>query len=463
MANNKVFHQIPATCRVIQGLCLVVCSIVIFILIAVCSVFAVPIVSDSDKIIDAKVQLEIIDHIAKALNEVYVFPDVAREMEKYLRKQYKSGSYASITSTVEFAQKLTEDLRNVSNDMHIRVRYEPDEFFTPADEDIISEEDKHEWFNEDAYENFGFVRVERLPGNVGYLQMNQFCSAEWGGNTAAAAMDFLAYSDAIIIDLRQTLGGSPTMVQLLASYFLDEPVHLNNFYIRKNETVRQFWSHAFVPGPRLTEVKLYILTSSSTPSAAEEFAYDMKNLKRAKIIGETTLGAAHPSEGYPLPAYNLMITIPYGRAINPITGTNWEGVGVEPDINTSADEALVVAHLEALKALAKKCTTESRKVKIEWAIQGLEAQRNPVIISPSELRKYVGLYGPRKFTVADDHLEYQRGSGKVYKLIPMGDDKFMIDGFYYLRFQFVHDESGNVTEVIGLTEAGQTSRYKKAH
>jgi hypothetical protein len=414
-----------------------------------------------DRIIDVRFQQEVIDSISQALNEVYVFPEVAKEMEKYLRKQYQAKTYSGITSIAEFTERLEEDLRLVSHDSHLRVQYQPDEYFEST-EDTLVDENLQEMYQEEAYDNFAFDKVERLPGNVGYLKMHAFNTIDWAGPTAMAAMNFIGHCDAIIIDLRQSLGGSPTMVQLLSSYFFAEPVHLNSFYIRKTDKTKQFWTYAYVREPRMEDVQIYILIGKRTVSAAEEFAYDLKHLKRATIVGETTKGAAHPSEWYEFPSLNIILSIPYGRSINPITDSNWEGVGAEPDIEASADKALDVAYMDALKSLQARCTDDAHKAELDWSITGLKAKLNPIILDKKILRDYVGIYaGERKISLLGNHLEYQRGKGPISLLIPMDEDLFSLEDLDFLRFKFVRDSSGNVIELIGLYRNGDRESHKK--
>ena len=143
--------------------------------------------------------------------------------------------------------------------------------------------------------NFGFEKVERLKGNVGYIDLRGFTPAEFSAETIVAAMNFVANTDALIFDLRQNGGGDPATVALLSSYlFGPEPVHLNSLYWREGDTTHQWWTLPFVPGKRYAGKDVYVLTSKRTFSAAEEFTYNLKNLKRATIIGETTGGGAHP-------------------------------------------------------------------------------------------------------------------------------------------------------------------------
>jgi C-terminal processing protease CtpA/Prc len=204
--------------------------------------------------------------------------------------------------------------------------------------------------------NYGFFRVERLPGNVAYLDLRVFIDTNEGSSdTATAAMNFLAHTDALIIDLRQNRGGFPTMIQLLCSYlFGSEPVLLNTFAFRAGGRHEEWWTLPDVPGTRYGEQKpVYVLTSAETFSAGEEFAYDLQARRRATIVGEVTGGGANPGAMVPL-SHGFAAFIPFGRAVNPVTGTNWEGVGVKPDVPVPATEALRTAQVLALRSLLER-------------------------------------------------------------------------------------------------------------
>jgi hypothetical protein len=416
---------------------------------------------EQDKTIDSKMQAEIIDSVAQALNEVYVFADVAKEMEKHLRQQYKKKAYKELTSLTEFTQKLTEDLQEVSHDKHLWVRYAPDEMLARFQADTLTDEEKQRGLEERRRDNFCFKEIKLLEGNIGYVDLRCFSEAIDAGPTAIAAMNFLAYTDAIIFDLRNNGGGNPSMIQLISSYFFPEPVHLNSFYIRRSDSTQQFWTQASVQGPRLTDVDLYVLTSSYTFSGAEEFTYNLKNMKRATIIGETTGGGAHPIDMTVFENLNVAMSLPFGRAVNPITGTNWEGTGITPHIEVPQEKALDVAHLEALKKLSEKEEDPDRLAQINWAMEGKQIALNPVKVEASELRKYVGQYGPRKIWVEGGELYYQREDRPKYSLIPMGDHRFMLDGLDYFRIQFVVDENGAINELIGQYDSGHTDGHKR--
>ncbi len=299
-------------------------------------------------------QAELINDISQGLREIYVFPAVAAEMEALLQRRFEGGDYDGLGSLAEFTGQLTEDLQSISHDLHLRVR--PHAAWGEEGRRDAAEESRQQ--REQArLTNYGFYRVERLSGNIGYLDLRSFHDAELAGATAVAAMNFLANSSALIIDLRQNGGGSPSMIQLISSYFFEERKHLNTFYYRRANSYEEFWTHSKVQGPKMVGAPLYILTSGRTFSAAEEFTYNLKHMKRATIIGETTGGGAHPVDFLISDmgdGFYASISMPFGRAINPITETNWEGTGVKPHIEVPAADALDHAHREALAEVASR-------------------------------------------------------------------------------------------------------------
>jgi len=207
-----------------------------------------------------------------------------------------------------------------------------------------------------------------MPGNVGYVKFNNFFDADMGADTVASAMNFVANTDYLIFDLRDNGGGSPGMVKLICSYlFGDKPVHLNDLYWRKGNKTEEFWTMPSVAGKKFLDKDVYVLTSNRTFSGGEEFTYNLKNLKRATIIGETTGGGAHPG-GFERLSEHFGAFIPTGRAISPITKTNWEGTGVEPDIRVPRDQALKTAHLLALNKALEKAKDENLKANLRTVI-----------------------------------------------------------------------------------------------
>ncbi len=292
-----------------------------------------------DAPVDAATRSRVIDAALKALDQSYVFPEVAAKMEKSIRTRHKSAEYEALASSHEFAKALTGHLQEISRDKHLRVTYGSPLQRRPG---------------APRFANHGYEKVEKLPGNIGYLELRTFMGAGPEAEAAAAkAMSDLADADALIVDLRANGGGSPHMVALVSSYLFDQPTHLNSLYWREGDRTDEFWTTKEVTGKRFGQSKpVYVLTSKRTFSGAEEFSYNLKNLKRATLVGETTGGGAHPGAIREL-AGEFAMFVPTGRAISPITKTNWEGTGVVPDVETTADDALDRAKALALKALGK--------------------------------------------------------------------------------------------------------------
>ncbi|MEO7453355.1 MAG: S41 family peptidase [Fimbriimonadales bacterium] len=307
---------------------------------------------------------EVIASLSKALLDDYVFPDVAKKMEAAFRDHQRKGEYDSIGDPVAFARTLTEHAQAVSKDKHLRVRHHenkvslPTAMRPPTQQEIEDEERSLKRING------GFEKVERLQGNVGYVDFRFFGQHPICFKAVDSAFAFLQNTDAMIIDLRQNGGGSPEVVAYICSYlFGEEPVHLNDLYFRPQDETRQYWTMASLPGARYLDKPVYVLTSSNTFSGAEEFSYNLKNLKRATIVGETTGGGAHPGGSRRL-SDHFTAFIPSGRAINPITKTNWEGTGVEPDIKVKADDALKTAHADAVGKLLATVKNPEEKTSL---------------------------------------------------------------------------------------------------
>lgn len=418
-------------------------------------------VGEQEVTVDKAIKAAIIDSVLTDINRTYVFPEKAKEMDKFVRRQLRKKKYENFNTMREFTEKLTEDLNSIAHDGHLWVAPMPPGWVT--EEDTLTEEERNQQrLAEMKFENYGFEKIERLPGNIGYLKFNYFADANHAGGTAIAAMNFLGNVDALIIDLRNNGGGDPSMVQLISSYFFDEAQHLNSFYIRKTDQTRQFWTPDYVQGQRLVNQPIYVLTSGQTFSGAEEFTYNLKNMERATIIGDTTGGGAHPTDQFVYPTLGVLASIPFGRAVNPITGTNWEGTGVAPHIAVPAPEALDVAKMEAYKKLLENPRDEDHRFSLEWALSGLEAQRNPVELPLAELQAYVGTYGPRRIWLEEGVLKYQRGTNPVYRLQPMGQDKFLLPDLARFRTQFVRDDAGNVVKLVGLYENGFTDEHERS-
>jgi peptidase S41-like protein len=312
-------------------------------------------VSDLSFKIDAVTRATVIDGVVAALNESYVFPDAAKKMEETVRAHQKNGDYDSITDGDDFAKHLTDDFQAVSHDKHLHVMFSPAPL--PPDMETHGHDPKREAEERKEMErmNCGFNKAEILEGNVGYLKFDFFADPGICGPTVVAAMNFLANADAIIFDLRENGGGDPKMVAFISSYLFAERTHLNDLWTRKGDITDQYWTLPYVPGKRLDGKPAFVLTSSHTFSGGEEFTYNLKTLKRATIVGETTGGGAHPVRGHRITEH-FAIGVPFARAINPITHTNWEGTGVEPDVKVPAPDALNTTKKLAGEKIAAQAT-----------------------------------------------------------------------------------------------------------
>jgi hypothetical protein len=305
--------------------------------------------------LDDAVRSQVVESLATNLERLYVFPDIGNRMAADLRARLKRGGYTALKDGDVFADSLTEQMQAISHDRHLHVLFTadpeqhiPDDHLSPAAQARFRDARRRD--------NYGFERVEHLAGNVGYLKLNGFVHPDEARATALAALRFLGNSDALIIDLRGNGGGEPAMVALISSVLFPEGkrVHLNDLHWRAGDRVEEFYTDPDLDLPRITG-EVYVLTSQFTFSAAEEFTYNLKQLKRATQVGETTGGGANPGEGVRLnPTFGVFI--PTGRAVNPITHDNWEGKGCVPEIAVKARDALKTAHIRALQTLIARGT-----------------------------------------------------------------------------------------------------------
>ncbi|MDQ6829983.1 MAG: S41 family peptidase [Gemmatimonadota bacterium] len=299
-------------------------------------------VASADFTIDAAERARAIEGAIASLNEFYVFPDIAKKMADAVRAKQKHGDYDAVTDGDAFAEMLTNDFRSVSHDRHLGVNFSAAKLPERQPNQNPNPGPSPQYRRQMERANCGFEKVEILTGNVGYLKFGFFADTAVCAPTATAAMNFLGNVDALIVDLRQNGGGSPPMVAYVSSYLFTDRTHLNDLWTRKENSTEEFWTRTDVPGKRMGNIPVYVLTSNRTFSGAEEFTYNLKSLKRATIVGETTGGGAHPVSGHRADEH-FMIGVPFARAINPITKTNWEGVGVEPDVKVPAADALATA------------------------------------------------------------------------------------------------------------------------
>lgn len=284
----------------------------------------------------------VVGQVVDLLDEHYVFPEIGKQIGRLLRQRLDTGAYAGL-SAEELGAKVTADLQSINGDGHTRLRYHagalPDDHGDAAADAVRRRELAAEWAG-------GIAQVRLLDDNIGYLQLAPLLFAPGvAGSAVGAAMTLLADTKALILDVRQCLGGDPRMVALICGYlFDDEAVLVNNLRDRTGE-ILQLWTSPAVPGRRYGSARpVAVLTSRATWSASEELAYDLQQLGRVTVIGERTPGGAHNRRAFKVDAH-LEVTISTSAAVNPVSKGNWEGIGVQPDIEVPSDDALEAAHL----------------------------------------------------------------------------------------------------------------------
>lgn len=391
---------------------------------------------------------DLISELAQEIRDNYVFPEIGQRTADYLLERNAEGAYEGLDGQ-QLAMTITQDLQGFTKDRHFGVRVLPEGWQPQPETDSSDIADPRR----NTTPN-GFMRVERLDGNIGYLDLNGFMQVDSARANTHAAMQLLHGSSALIFDLRDNGGGDPDTVQLITSYLFDpdEPVHLNSLYFRPADETTEFWTHDEIKvANAMPEVPVYVLTSGYTFSAAEEFSYNLQCLDRATIVGETTGGGAHPVDGFILDD-RFVVNIPVGRAINPITQTNWEGTGVKPDVEVPAAQALDRAMMEILEELVEQGDESAR-----WGLINLKSRMNPMELSTEQLSEYAGQYTDRELQMDDGELMYRRkGRPSWSRLIAVGEDQFVIDGFDGFLMTFERNRIGEITRIVGSYAQGHT-------
>ncbi len=297
---------------------------------------------------------------SQQLSTRYALPEVATRLAQQVRTH--QHRYAAIQDGPALASQLTADLYAIAHDKHLNIGYHPEG--VPADQVWTAQPTAEQRAGQLAAmregmkrENFGILDLSVLQYNIGYLNLKYLADPEVAGDSYVAALNYLAHTDALILDLRQCGGAaSQYAIPLLCSYFFAEPTHLNDWRWREGNRTQQSWTYTQVPGRRYLDQPIFVLIGPSTFSGAEELAYDLQTQKRATLIGQPTGGGANPGGTFRLSEHFAMF-LPVGQAINPITHTNWEGTGVQPDTAVSAVRALHTVQVLALRRLTAASST----------------------------------------------------------------------------------------------------------
>ena len=314
-----------------------------------------------DPALTAKDRRQIAEDFAKVLETKYVLPDQAKNMAAAVRAQIRAGAYDNLEPASAFASALLGHARAVNDDKHLQLKVTPN--VVPIESDEEKEKRMAPQMARQARRaNFGLAKAERLDGNIGYLDIEVFPKVQFAGPAIDAALAFLGETDAMIIDARRHRGGDPETVAYFVSHFVAPGTLINTIYTRDNTEPDLFRATKLPTAPY--SKKVYVLTSSKTFSAGEELTYDLQSLGRARVYGEVTGGGAHPTGAFRLHE-RVMAFVPAARSVNPITKTNWEGVGVKPDVPLPAADALRAAHVAALKDVAAEATDAAWRAEVE--------------------------------------------------------------------------------------------------
>jgi len=304
---------------------------------------------------------EVVDTLAAKLRARYVFPERGEQIAAQLQAHAAHGDFEKATTTRAFVAALDRDLRAVGDDRHFRVEFDPEfDAAQEADDHVPTHEELAQRRADAARQGFGVSRVQRLPGNVGYLDLRAFAPIEFIGGAYDNALALLAGTDSLVVDLRSNGGGEPSSVAYFVSHFFAEgdERHLNDIYDRPSDRTREYWTVP-VTGPRYLK-PLVLLTSPRTASGAEECANDLQSQKRATLVGEVTMGAANPGGPVTL-GHGLVAFVPTGRPSNAVTHTGWEKVGIRPDVAVSAADAMKTAYLSLLERRLAETTVPDEK------------------------------------------------------------------------------------------------------
>lgn len=401
-----------------------------------------------------------VDGIAAAIEENYFDEARAKKIAADLRSAASTGKFDALQNARELSSELSTWLDPL--DTHFDVSWAEPKPTSTAARDSTLPERVIPSNDPDKRKNYGVRNVEVLPGNIGYLDLRQFSGFEFGERdqparqAVDAGLQLLSGTNALIIDLRENGGGAPQMVGYLSSAFVKKDSDIFNTFHGRGRTMSEApldWH----PQPRL-DTPLFILISGRTASAAEAFAYTMQSAKRAIIVGETSMGAANP--GARVDAGNgFNVFVSFASPINPITKTNWEGLGVKPDVAVASATAPETARLLALQAVLAGGLQGDDATDARWALDALQAESKSAL--PLHADDYVGSYGALVITEANGRLILKNGRRPIRTLLSLGDDRFAIKEDPSQRVVFVRDANGKVEALESQTSSGGSDRYRR--
>jgi hypothetical protein len=388
---------------------------------------------------------QLIDSLNVSLNNNYVFPEKAKSISLFLQSQLNKNAYNPyLKNPQKLAEQIEKDINQIHHDPHLHIQYDPgfvaQEYAKPSEEEI--NQSKKYW----KEQNYSFLKVEILPGNVGYLPFNGFVDdIESAKPTIYSALKFLANTNAIIFDLRENQGGSPEMVSQIESYFFKEKTHMNDLINRSAKDTAVFYADPAKADSLNLAMPVYILTSHKTFSAAEDFSYGMQQAKRATIVGEITGGGAHPQMPFSI-GQGFVSSIPFARSYNPITKTDWEGTGVIPDVKVDAGKALLKAQELVFTEQLQAANNEKEKHKSEYYLRSLMPTKETNNIPLNLLSQFTGIY-PDVTIYLDKNKLFSKNNHnrKVAELKHIANNLFVLEE--NAQIEFLKDSAGRYSSI----------------
>ncbi len=448
----------------------------ILILFAFAITLSIKAQDDDAKMAPKEIKL-LIDSLSFALKRWYIYPDKAELISKTIKENYKAGVYSKVQNRRELAEKIHADVQKAHHDGHMRVMYFPEfeERLLAVIPDSVQKQQSEMELKDERSHNFYFTKTEVMPGNIGYVRWDGFVGfTKEAEPIYDAAFKFVSNTKALIIDMRYNGGGSPETVNAMLNYFFTKKLPMNHIIDHRHDTVKHYTD------PSITSFKLsmpvYVLTGKRTFSGAEDFTYAMKYAKRATIVGDTTGGGAHPAGPAPL-GQGFVLNIPNARSYHEVTGTNWEGTGVYPDVFVKGEQALEKAQLLIFKDRLLAAGNEEEKQQVQSLITALEnkitlAQNGPLNFSNEQLQKYCAEYKPIpgpgaspnsiNIILKGNNLYRNIPFPPDWKLIPISNTRFVYDNDDMNRYmEFAFDKDGNTTGLTIYYTDGRKFSYTK--
>jgi retinol-binding protein 3 len=428
----------------------------------ICFLPSISAISQNNTKLDKPDRFAVVDSFYNALINYYVFPEKGKRMGDNLKNQLVKGAFDTITNPDKFANALVRAIRSVHPDQHISLRYDPQLEKSIRDFNKPPQPDRAD-LQKEREQNFFFRKAEILPGNIGYILFTNFADTnELSRKTVRAALQFVANSNALIIDLRNNFGGRMTIASEILGYFYNKPTLTGRGYNRLSNTWTETWveNKQEITGGLMLNMPVYLLTSERTFSAAEGLAYNLQQIKKATVVGDTTRGGAHLSRSFAL-GNGFVAFIPYSRGENIVTKTDWEGTGVIPSIPVDESNALIKAQELILQERLINVKENIDKQKIEWLLNDLKAKTTTLVIPLSLLQQYTGEFEEFSFIIKDNQLfcVNTHNKNKIDKLIPISETLFKID--VQSQVEFVKDSTGKFSSIKLLWDDGWADVIRK--